>query len=160
MEEISQLSKMAWKKGKTYLIELVSKWKGTNTKGHTSFLLFRFWDLKLVPIDSVLYQIILIIFFFFFFPKMYAWHQEKQGNFKIQLKFFWNVLNVGTKMCLQIYKVLSNFDSNFLIWYPTLFPCKIAQILQNIFVFFRERREEIEPWFWHIWIAQWLNFFP
>ena len=41
---------------------------------------------------------------------------------------------------------------------PTLFPGKIAQTLQ--IVFFLERGEEIEPWFWHIWIAQWLKLFP
>ena len=32
--------------------------------------------------------------------------------------------NVGTKMFLQIYKILSNFDSNLLICDPTLFPGK------------------------------------
>ena len=48
------------------------------------------------------------------------------------------------------------------LWFVTLscFLAKIAQILQTIIVFFLERGEEIEPWFWHIWIAQWLKFFP
>ena len=27
-----------------------------------------------------------------------------------------------------------------------------------VIVFFPERGEEIEPWFWHIWIAQWRMF--
>ena len=39
-------------------------------------------------------------------------------------------------------------------------PCflaKVAQILQKVIVFFRERGEEIDPWFWHILIAQWLK---
>ena len=36
------------------LIKLVSKWKKAITKEHTRFLVFHFWDLKLVPIDSVL----------------------------------------------------------------------------------------------------------
>ena len=34
------------------LIELVLKWKREIRKGYTSFLLFQFWNLKLVPIDS------------------------------------------------------------------------------------------------------------
>ena len=37
---------------------------------------------------------------------------------------------------------------------------KIAQILHKVIVFFQERGEEKEPWFWHIWIAQWPKFFP
>ena len=42
-------------------------------------------------------------------------------------------------------------------------PCflsKIAEILQKVIVLFRERGEEIEPWVWHIWIAQWVKLFP
>ena len=42
---------------------------------------------------------------------------------------------------------------------PLCFLTKIAQILQKVIVFFLERREETKPWFWHIWIAQWLKFF-
>ena len=48
------------------------------------------------------------------------------------------------------------------LWFVTL-PCflaKIAQILQKVIVFFLEREKKIEPWFWHIWIAQWLKFSP
>ena len=47
------------------------------------------------------------------------------------------------------------------LWYLTLpyFLAKIAQILQKVIVFFLQRGEEIEPWFSHIWIAQWLKFF-
>ena len=37
-----------------YLIKLVSKWKRAIRKGRTIFLVFHFWDLKLVPIDSAL----------------------------------------------------------------------------------------------------------
>ena len=33
---------------------MVSKWKKTIRKEHVSFLVFNFWDLKLVPIDSTL----------------------------------------------------------------------------------------------------------
>ena len=68
--------------------------------------------------------------------------------------------NVGTKMFLQTYKPLSNFNSNPLICDSTLFPGKKAQILQKVIVFFVEREKETEPLFWHIWIAQWLKFFP
>ena len=39
------------------------------------------------------------------------------------------------------------------------FLAKIAQILQKVIAFFPKRGEEIEPWFSHIWIAQWLKFF-
>ena len=45
------------------------------------------------------------------------------------------------------------------LWFLTL-PCflaKIAQILQKVVVFFLERGDEIEPWFWHILITQWLT---
>ena len=41
-------------------------------------------------------------------------------------------------------------------------PCfltKIAQAWQNVIIFFLERGKDIEPWFWHIWIARWLKFF-
>ena len=41
----------------------------------------------------------------------------------------------------------------------TCFLAKIAQILQKVIMPFLERGQEIEPWFWHIWIAQWLKFF-
>ena len=48
------------------------------------------------------------------------------------------------------------------LWFVSL-PCflgKIAQILQKVIVFFLERGYEVEPWFWHVWIAQWLKFLP
>ena len=41
----------------------------------------------------------------------------------------------------------------------SFFLPKIAQIVQKVIVFFLERREKIEPRFWHIWIAKWLKFF-
>ena len=37
-----------------YLIKLVLKRKRTIRKRHTSFLVYHFWDLNLVPIDSAL----------------------------------------------------------------------------------------------------------
>ena len=55
LKEISQLSKMVRKRGTNlHLIKLVSKQKWVIRKEYTSFLLFYFWDLKLVPIDSAL----------------------------------------------------------------------------------------------------------
>ena len=47
-----------------------------------------------------------------------------------------------------------------LVLTPPYFLAKIVQILQKVIVFFLERGKEIEPWFWHIWTAQWLKFFP
>ena len=68
-----------------------------------------------------------------FFSKIQVWYQEKQPNLKIQSKFFCNALcdlqlqnwkMLEPKCFLQIYKILSDFDSNPLIWDPTLFPGK------------------------------------
>ena len=42
------------KRKKLHLIKLVSQLKRAIRKSHTSFLLFHFWDFKLVPIDSAL----------------------------------------------------------------------------------------------------------
>ena len=42
------------KRKNLYLIKLVTKWKRAIRKGHTSFLVFHFWDLELVPIHSAL----------------------------------------------------------------------------------------------------------
>ena len=42
------------KRKNLYLIKLVSKWKRAIRKGHTSFLIFHFWDLKLMQIDLAL----------------------------------------------------------------------------------------------------------
>ena len=39
--------------------------------------------------------------------------------------------NVGTKMFLQIYKISSNFDFNFLICDPTMFPGKNSPNIAN-----------------------------
>ena len=59
-------------------------------------------------------------------------------------------------MFLQIYILILT------LWFSTL-PCfraKIVQILQKVILFFLERGEKIEPWLWHIWIAQWLKVSP
>ena len=43
---------------------------------------------------------------------------------------------------------------------PPYFLAIIEKILQKVILFFSEKREEkIKPWFWHVWIAQWLTFF-
>ena len=73
-----------------YLIRLVSKWKREIKKGHTSFLFFHFWDLKLVPIDSALNSA----------SGNLTWDFKKCRNgtrktsqiSKSRLKSFWNVL--------------------------------------------------------------------
>ena len=63
-------------------------------------------------------------------------------------------------MFLQIYKILSNFNYNPLIFDPNLFPGKNSPNIAKSDRVFPERVEEIEPWFWHIWMAQWLKLFP
>ena len=47
------------------------------------------------------------------------------------------------------------------LWFLILscFLAKIAQILLKEIMSFMERGQEVEPWFWHIWIAQWLKSF-
>ena len=60
-------------------------------------------------------------------------------------------------MFLQIHKILSNFDSNPLIFDSTLFPGKNSPDIAKSGLFFLERGDEIEPWFWHILITQWLT---
>ena len=68
-----------------YLINLVSRWKRTIGKEHTSFLVFHFWNLKFVSINSalILHQVTSPIFF-----KNVDVVPEKQPNLKIQDKIF------------------------------------------------------------------------
>ena len=54
---------------------------------------------------------------------------------------------------------MSNFDSDPLICDSSLLPAKNIPDSAKSNLVFLERREEIEPWFWHIWIYQWLKFF-
>ena len=84
-------------------------------KRHRSFLIFHFWNLKLMLIDSAL------------------------NSTSFWLIFFRNACVVPRKVTK-----LEN-------------P---AQILQKVIVFFPKRGEEIKPWVWNIWIAQWLKFSP
>ena len=48
-------------------------------------------------------------------------------------------------MFLQIHKILSNFDSNPLIFDSTLFPGKNSPDIAKSGLFFLERGDEIEP---------------
>ena len=49
-----KLSKMVRKRGKTFIQLNWPQWKRAIRKGHTSFLVIRFWYLKLMSIDSAL----------------------------------------------------------------------------------------------------------
>lgn len=78
------------KNGKTfYLIRLVSKWKETIRKGYMSFLVFHFWNLKFVAIDSALIQHQVIKLTFFLNVGEVPW---KAAKLESRSKFFWNVL--------------------------------------------------------------------
>ena len=59
----------------------------TIRKDHTSFLIFYFWYLKLVPIDSALNSSGMVAYVFkqWFLRE---WYQENQANLKIQVKIF------------------------------------------------------------------------
>ena len=112
-----------------YLVKLVSKWKRATRKGHTNVLLFRFLDLKLVPIDSALNPASCYLIHWF----QKCRRGTKQPKLKNPVKIFlkcplWSIAakleNVRTKTFLQIYRILSNCDSNPLICDPVLFPGK------------------------------------
>ena len=84
-------------------------------KRHRNFLIFHFWNLKLMIIDSALNS-----------------------------TSFWLILFKNACVVPRKAAKLEN-------------P---AQILQKVIVFFPKRGEEIKPWVWNIWIAQWLKFSP
>ena len=84
-------------------------------KRHRNFLIFHFWNLKLMLIDSALNS-----------------------------TSFWLILFKNACVVPRKAAKLEN-------------P---AQILQKVIVFFPKRGEEIKPWVWNIWIAQWLKFSP
>ena len=73
-----------------YLIKLVSKWKRTIRKGHTSFLAFYFWDLKLVSIVSALNSTSAIATHFF--QKYGRGITKCSQTWKFRLKVFWDVV--------------------------------------------------------------------
>ena len=84
-------------------------------KRHRNFLIFHFWNLKLMIIDSALNS-----------------------------TSFWLILFKNACVVPRKAAKLEN-------------P---AQILQKVIVFFPKTGEEIKPWVWNIWIAQWLKFSP
>ena len=119
---------------------MASKSKRAIRKVHINFLLFHFWDLKLVPNDSALNSVWgkWLIFF-----KNVGIVPRKAAKIENPVKFFLKcrllsiaekLENVGTKMFLQIYKILSNFGCNLSICEK--FLAKIAQILQIVIAFF------------------------
>ena len=52
--DLEEISKTVCKKGKPLFNQIGLKIKRAIRKGYTSYSLFHFWDLKLVPIDSAL----------------------------------------------------------------------------------------------------------
>ena len=76
---------------KLYLIKLVSKYKWAIRKEHTSFFLFYFWDLKLVPIDSALNFVSQNVTHSF--QKCKRGTKKSSQIWKSGLKLFWNVLS-------------------------------------------------------------------
>ena len=152
---------------------MVSKWKRAIRKGHTNFLVFYFWYLKLVPIDSALN----------FASGKLTWISKKCTNgFKKDCQI-WKSELIFSEMSFVIYsrKTGKYLNQNFLqegdqelcgknsvcqililfLWLvtPPCFQVKVSQILQKVIVFFLEKEDEIKASFWHIWIVQWLKFF-
>ena len=72
-----------------YLIKLVSKWKRAIKKEHTSFLLFHFLGLKLVPINSAINSASDNLTHFF--QKRRRCTKKSNQTRKSELKLFWNV---------------------------------------------------------------------
>ena len=77
------------KRKNLYLIKLVSKWKRTIWKGHTSVLVFHFWDLELALIDSALNSA--SVNFNLRFLKCRNGTKKTSQIWKCRLKFFGNV---------------------------------------------------------------------
>ena len=79
-------------------MKLVSKSKRATRKGHTSFLLFHFCDLKLVPISSALNSVLgpKLIFFF----KNIGIVTRKTAKLENLVKFFLKcpLLSIATKL--------------------------------------------------------------
>ena len=73
-----------------FIIKLVSKWKGAIRTGHTSLLVFRFWDLKLVTFDLALSSALGDLTFFF--QECGCGTTKSSQTWKSRLKFYGNVL--------------------------------------------------------------------
>ena len=133
-------------------------------------MFFHFWYLKFVPVDSALNSASGNLTYLF--KKCRRGTKKKQPNLKIRFKMFlkclsWSIItkleNAKTKFFLQDIDqesfgwIVSNFwFYPFDLWFCPVSWKKIAHI---VIAFSPEREEEIKPWFWHIWIAQWLTFF-
>ena len=105
-----------------------------------------------------------------FFFKNVGLVPRKPPNLKIRVKMFlkcplWPIAvklgSVGTIFSQEIEQESCGYNRmcQILILTPWRLLPKIVQTVEKVMVFFPERGEEIEPWFWHIWIAQWLKFF-
>ena len=128
------------------LIKLVLKWKRAIRKGHTSFLLFHLWDLKFVPIDSNS----------FFFQKCRCDTKKSSQTWKSSYIFSemsFVIYSCKTANCWN-QNVFTNLQNFIKFWKNSKNSSNIAK-RNRVFP-----GKEIEPWFWQIWIAQWLKFFP
>ena len=131
-------------------------WKKAIKKEHTSFVVFNFWDLKLVVIDSPLNSVSGNLIHI-----LQRYTKKIIQTWKYRLNFIWNIFR---SYRLQDYKVLqpiffteswprivwlkhdmSNFDSDPLTINPPCFLPQISQIVQKVIVFFPERVEEVKP---------------
>ena len=65
--------------------------------------------------------------------------------------FFLQTIDQESCRWNRIYQTLI---PTFWIVIPSCFLSKIAQTVQKVIIFFPDRGEEIEPWFWHIWISR------
>ena len=146
LEKFLNCQKWSGKEGKP-LIKQVSKWKRAIRKGHTSFLLFYFWGLKWVPIDSTLNSASRNL--------TYCLQKCRRGTKKSSQtwesgcsrktrkcrnqSFFCRKLNRNSVDICQIL-ILT-------LWLVTP-PCFLAKVVQ----------EEIKPLFWHIWLKFFLHY--
>ena len=144
----------------------MSRWKRAIIKKHTSFLVFHFeiWNSAFDSIDSALN--FAPGYLTHFFQKCRRGTKKSSQTWKSFVTYshkagkYWNQFfctgswqeSCGWNRICQILILLLRPVA------ALSFLRKIAQIVQKVIVFFQERREEIEPWFWHISITQWLKF--
>ena len=106
-----------------------------------------------------------------FLSKMWTCYQEMQPNFKIWAIIFLKCPAASKLESIRTKIFLQEVDQQFCEWnsicqilvltlWPVTPPCflpKKAQLVQNVIAFFPEKGEEIEHWFWYLWIVQWLS---
>ena len=143
--------KLSRKRRNLNVIKLVSKWQTGIKKGQTSFIVFHFWDLKLVPINSALSSISENLTVFF---KNISVVPVKEAKFKIWVKIFlkcplwpiwWNQ-NFLQEVDQESFGWNRTSKIMILIVWLVTPPCflpKIVQIVQRVIVFFPERWEEM-----------------